>query len=65
MMTHKIGLGLTPNGSDASGPPKNSTMNLCTPLGRSLPGSPPRPRRVATQRARAVGWGSAAHHCRR
>jgi hypothetical protein len=54
------GSGLTPEGSDSSGLPTNSTMNLRTPAGLGRPGWPPRPVRVATQRASGEGKGSSA-----
>src|SRR3546814_3025353 len=47
--------GLTPYASFSSGAPLNSTMNLRTQTGRFIPGSPPRPSRVATQSASGVG----------
>jgi len=47
--------GVTPKAIFVSGPPRNSTTNLRTPLGRGVPGWPPLPSRVATQRARSPG----------
>ena len=53
------GSGLTPNGRIASGPPEELDHELAhAPAAAAAPGWPPRPRRVATQRASGEGKGS-------